>query len=294
MIGIGFDGSDGGPVRRCGAGEVLIDRREAGPLLAVERLGTGHRVETWSVWSARDWHPAVLKIARPHHRFDPRVVRSLRREVTALATTHPALPRLVADGTGSGDPYVLLEYVDGPNLAEAIDDNGALDPVDAALLGAHLLPAVADLHRRGLAHLDVKTENVVLRDGRPVLVDFGSTRRIGSLQPAGRPVGTAGYAAPELEACEPVSAAMDLYGVGTVLAEALTGMPFTDDVPLPDSALTPLVGRLLSDDPAERGTSADVLTELAACAGDRRPWPSWVDDYGRASTRSASSVRLPV
>lgn len=175
-----------------------------------------------------------------------------------------------------------------------LDDNGALDPVDAALLGAHLLPAVADLHRRGLAHLDVKTENVVLRDGRLVLVDFGSTRRIGSPQPAGRPVGTEGYAAPELEACEPVSAAMDLYGIGTVLAEALTGMPFTDGVPLPDSALTPLVERLLSDDPADRGDTAGVLAELAKCAGDRRPWPAWVDDYGRASTSSVSSVRLPV
>ena len=294
MIGIGFDEVDGGPVRRCAAGEVLIDRREAGPLLAVERLGTGERIETWSVWSARDWHPAVLKIARPHHRFNPRVVRSLRREVTALSTTHPALPRLVADGTGSGDPYVLLEYVDGPDLAEAIDDNGALDPVDAALLGAHLLPAIADLHRRGLAHLDVKPENVVLRDGRPMLVDFGSTRRIGSPQPPGRPVGTEGYAAPELEACEPVSAAMDLYGLGTVLTEALTGMPFTDGVPLPDTALTGLVTRLLADDPDERGDSSTVLGELAACAGDRRPWPAWVDAYGNASTRSASSVRLPV
>ena len=294
MIGIGFDETDGGPVRRCGTGEVLLDRREAGQLLAVERLATGARIETWLVWSARGWHPAVLKLARPHQRYNPRVLRSLRREVAALTTRHPALPRLVADGTVSSDPYLLVEYVDGPDLAEAIDDTGPMDPVDAALLGAHLLPALADLHRRGLAHLDVKPENVVLRDGRPVLVDFGSSRRIGSPQPAGRPVGTMGYAAPELEACDPVSAAMDMYGLGTVLAESLTGEPFPDGVALPDTPLTGLVERLLSENPKDRGETADVLAELAECAGDRRPWPAWADGYGRRSTSSARSVRVPV
>jgi hypothetical protein len=103
-----------------------------------------------------------------------------------------------------------------------------------------------------------------------------------------------GYAAPELEACDPVSAAMDLYGLGTVLAESLTGEPFPDGVPLPDTPLTGLVERLLSESPKDRGETADVLVELAECAGDRRPWPAWADDYGSRSTSSARSVRVPV
>lgn len=246
-------------------------------------MGFGRWVETWLVWSVRYWCPAVLKVGRPGHSGSERVRRSLRREVAALDTRHPGLPRLVADGTESAEPYVLTEYVDGPDLAEAVDETGVLDPVDVALLGAQLLPALMDLHRRGLAHLDVKPENVVLGDGRPVLVDCGSARAIGSLQPPGRPVGTEGYAAPELEACEPVSAAMDLYGLGTVLAEALTGVPFPDGGPLPRTTVTGLVERSLSSAPDDRGRAGDVLDELARCCGNRWPWPEWLDRYATRS-----------
>lgn len=278
-------GEDGEAVRGCAPGGVLLEDGAVGALVAVERLRVGRRVETWLVWSVRYWCPVVLKVGRPGHAGSERVRRSLGREVAALDTTHPGLPRLVADGTESADAYVLLEYVDGPDLAEAIDDTGAVDAVDVALLGGQLLPALVDLHRRGLAHLDVKPENVVLRDGRPVLVDFGSARVIGSPQPPGRPVGTEGYAAPELEACEPVSAAMDLYGLGTVLAEALTGVPFPDGRPLPRTTVTGLVERLLSSAPDDRRQAGDVLEELARCCGKRRPWPEWLDRYATDASR---------
>lgn len=269
---------DGAPVWICPPGGELPGRT-----LAVERLGVGLRCETWLVWSPRLWHPAVLKLSRPHQVRHPRAARSLGREVAALAgNDHPALPRLLADGRADPVPHVLLEYVDGPALDAELDDNGALRPEEAALLGAQLLPAVAALHDRGLAHLDLKPENVVLRDSRPVLVDFGSARAIGSPQPPGRPVGTAGYAAPELEACEPVSATMDLYGLGTILTEALTGVPFGDAAPLPPCPLAAIAGRLLSADPAARGTTGDLLVALAQAAGDLRPWPGWVDPHAAA------------
>jgi serine/threonine protein kinase len=284
---IGIDDEDGLPVRTCRPGDILTADPVYGDLRAIELLGTGHRCETWLVWSTRLWHPAVLKIARPHQVDHPRARRTLEREVAALAgrPVHPVLPRLLADGAGSRAPYLLIEYVDGLTLADEIDENGPLDPAETALLGCELLSAVAALHLRGLAHLDVKTENVMLRDGRPMLVDFGSARRIGSPQPPGQPVGTPGYAAPELDACAPVSVAMDLFGVGAVLAEALTGSPFPDRPALPPSPVGVVVGRLVSEDPASRGTIAEALLALAPqCGSDARPWPEWADARLRVGT----------
>lgn len=231
-----------------------------GGTFAIDRLGVGHRCETWLVWSIALWAPGVLKAARPHQVHHPRAVKSLRRETAALSgNLHPAVPRLLADGTDAAIPHILVEYVDGPTLADELEDNGLLTAPEAALLGAQLLPALMALHHRGLAHLDVKPDNVVLRDGRPVLIDYGSARRLGSEQPAGYPVGTEGYASPAQEACEPVSAAMDLYSLGRTLAEACGELP--DCLQL---LLAPQV------------TTDRALSALADAAGELRPWPEWL------------------
>jgi serine/threonine protein kinase len=268
----GVDEVDQQPVWRCVPGETTL-----GEYVAVERLGVGHRTETWLVWSTKLWCPVVAKVVRPGQTRHPRALATLRREVDALdGLTHPALPRLVEQQLGADVPHILTEYVDGPTLAELVDESGPLPSRSAALIGAQVLPALAVLHARGLAHLDVKPENVVMRDGRPVLIDFGSSRRLGSAQPPGRPVGTFGYAAPEMEACEPVSAAMDLFGLGTVLAETISGEPFPDGPPLPRSRLAALVRQLLADDPGERGSTSEVLLRLAAACGTEMPWPKWL------------------
>jgi serine/threonine protein kinase len=92
-----------------------------------------------------------------------------------------------------------------------------------------------------------------------VLIDYGSARRLGSEQPAGHPVGTEGYASPAQEACEPVSAAMDLYSLGRTLAEACGELP--DCLQL---LLAPQV------------TTERALSALADAAGELRPWPEWL------------------
>jgi serine/threonine protein kinase len=251
-------------------------------VLAAESLGVGHRCETWLVWLRTGWHPAVLKLPRPHQQDHPRARAALERERAGLlaGAGHPAYPRLVSEHVDAHPPYLVMEYLDGPSLAEIVDEHGPLAVSDAALLGAALLPALLVLHRAGLVHVDVKSENVLVPDGHPYLVDFGSARELGRPQPAGRPVGTSGYAAPELEACEPIATSMDLYGLGTVLAESLTGKPFPDGAPLPAGPLTPLVERLLDPDPGRRGSAPEILRELAELVpDDQRPWPSWADAY---------------
>ena len=261
-------------------------------LLAIERLGVGTRCETWLAWWVDLWHPVVVKLARPHQREHPRAVRSLRREADALARLgHPGAPRLLRDAAGATLPHVVLEYLDGPSLADLVDESGPLAVADVAVLGCQVLSVLLSLHSRGLAHVDVKPENVLVRDGRPFLVDFGSARTLGSLQPAGSPLGTPGYAAPEMEACEPISARMDVFGLGTVLAEALTGTPYPDGDPLPDTSLTPLAQRLLADDAGARPSAADALLALADHTGAERPWPAWADH--RLAATSARAVARP-
>jgi serine/threonine protein kinase len=252
--------------------------------LAVERLGVGGSGETWLVWNPGLWSPAVLKLALPHEVRPQRAIQALCRETAALAgNLHPGLPRLLADGTSDPVPHILIEYIDGPALDEELDKNGAIGAEEAASLGAQLLPAVASLHHRGLVHLDLKSANIVLRDGHPVLLDFGLAGPIGALQDAGHPVGTEGYAAPEQEACEPVSVAMDLYGLGMVLAEAVTGVQRAEGAEIPPSPLAPIIRQLLAKQPAERGNTADILVALADAAGEFRPWPAWLDRHAAVS-----------
>ena len=180
--------ADGAPVWARTEGQELVPG-----VAAWRRLGVGLRCETWLGWSRRGWHPVVVKLARPHQVAHPRAWASLTREVYVLTRArHPNLPSLYGSQLDTARPYVVCEYVDGPDLADELDAGGPLDVVSAARLAAQVLSALTAVHATGAAHLDVKPENVLIRDGRPVLVDFGSARPIGSTQPVGHPVGTVG------------------------------------------------------------------------------------------------------
>jgi serine/threonine protein kinase len=270
MIDQAFDDEDGEPTWPYDENTPL-----PGGFRAWERLAVGRRCETWLVWSPRLWSPAILKLPRPHLVTHPRAARTLAREVAALrANPHPVLPRLYAEDVTGPVPFIAVEYVDGPTLADEIDETGKLAETDVAMLGLQLLTGLRALHERGLAHVDVKPENIVLRDGRPVLVDFGSARELGAKQPPGSPVGTPGYAPPEMEACDPISAAMDIYALGITLREALTGdPPAEDEAPAPAHDT---IDRLCAADPADRPSlpEARLLLGDLLPPGDR-PWPEW-------------------
>jgi serine/threonine protein kinase len=183
------------------------------------------------------------------------------------------LPRLYADGTEEPVPHIAVEYIDGPTLADELDDAGPLAATDVALLGIQLLTGLRALHQRGIAHLDVKPDNVVLRDGRPILIDFGSARQIGTAQPAGRPVGTLGYAPPEMEACEPITAAMDIHALGVTLREAWPGPDRTT------ARLDETIDRLCATDPQQRPSVAAALSLLSEeLPEDAKPFPKWAGE----------------
>ena len=278
------DDEDGLPVGRYAPGAELVDGARAW-----ERLGVGHRCETWLAWSTQLWCPAVVKLPRPHQLDHPRARRSLGREVAALAgNPHPALPALYVDGTAAATPHIVLEYVDGPALDDEVADHGPLAAVEAAVLGWQLLAALRAVHARGLAHVDVKPENVVLRDGRPVLIDFGSAREIGAAQPAGRPdrIGRVRRARPRgrrtdqrrhgrLRRRRHAARGADRRAV---LRAGAAGGRAPRAAALPDPGLGDLVAAMLAPDPHDR---PDVDTALADLAGSPR---------GRAAGRPAVAV----
>ena len=173
-------------------------------------------------------------------RLDRRVAVKLLREPAADATararfvsearllarlSHPGLARVLDAGIEDARPYLVLELVRGPNLAEALE--AGLTPARAAEIGAAVATALAHVHAAGIVHRDVKPGNVLLaEDGTAKLADFGIARLVDDTQHhtrTGTLVGTVAYLAPEQVAGEPVTTAVDVYSWGLVLLEALTG-----------------------------------------------------------------------
>lgn len=284
------DPEDGAPVWVIGRGEALTPG-----CVAWQRLGVGTRCETWLGWSTRLWAPVAVKMLRPHQVDHPRGRRSIIREADALTrAAHPSLPRLITDGRGDSIPHLVTDYLDGPALDEVLDQSGPLSVVESIILAAEVLGVVRALHRAGLAHIDLKPANVVLRDGRPYVIDLGSARPPGHRVAHDQPLGSPGYAAPELETGGTITAATDLYGVGTLLYQALTGRPPFNPAdqasrrPPPAQLglprMTPprlaaLLRALLAPHPADRPDTTSALCELATTAVTRRPWPSWLDRH---------------
>jgi serine/threonine protein kinase len=297
-----IDPTDDLPVWEFEPGEVITPGN-----LAWEPLGVGQRCETWLAWSTDLWIPVVVKLARPHQAAHPRARVAVSRECDALIRCpHPAVPRLIIDGRDGSPPYLVQEYVDGPTLDAALE-SGPLAADETIALAAQLTAAVRTLHLQGMAHVDLKPDNVILRDGRPTLIDLGSARDLGRPQPSGKPIGSPGYAAPELEGGAPISAAMDLYGIGTIVYEALTGQAaFDPDLPVqdrpgPDSlaftagvpeSLETLTRGLLAVDPAGRPAGADdLLARLAECftvAHGGELWPEAASTHLRTASDHSS------
>lgn len=274
-------------------------------LLAWTPLGDGPRCQTWLAWDLARWGPAAVKVPLPATLRDGRGAAALRPELEAVADlAHPSIQRLLDSSLEGPLPYLEFEYVEGPTLEAELEDEGAFHPIDVVLTGMQLTAALGYLHRNGLVHLDVKPGNVVLRDQRPVLIDFGFTSRAGDRPPSGRARGTPAWMAPEQIEHQPATPSMDLFALGALLFELATAEPAfepSDDGPEPERwpqlqrdrsaqramlerSLPPLLARLIGDllepDPADRpSNAAEVLAALdeamPAEAAAERFWPSW-------------------
>jgi len=246
---------------------------------AIALLGDGVRTETWLAWDTIRWAPVVVKIARPDHVESRRTIESLRREARAhTMLVHPLVRQLFEDHTDAVVPHLVLEYVQGPALADLLIDH-ALHPVDVIRLGLQIGSVLRYFHGQGQLHLDVKPGNAVLRAGHSVLIDLGFTRPVGWAAHDGVPRGSRPYMAPEQCRCEPLTPATDLFGLGATLFELAT---MTAPFSCSDGGFEQLDRRAVS--PSELGAALpdqvdDVIVALLAPdAADR---PSSIDEVLR-------------
>jgi serine/threonine protein kinase len=203
-----------------------------GELTIIGHLARGRTTELYQVWSNEHWCALTGKLIAPECLSSGVAPPSFRREERALAGLHhPNIVQFFGSGEAEGRPFLLLEYLEGPSLFDVLEalPKRRLHVPDAIRATMHVGAAVHYLHRRRYLYRDLKPANILLRAGIPILVDFDVVRK---LDPHRRPadrLGTAPYMAPEQILREPLSAATDVYGLGALLYELLTGHWPTDD-----------------------------------------------------------------
>jgi serine/threonine-protein kinase len=276
-------------------------------------LGTGGMAQVYDGWDERLARPVAVKLLRP----DLAAVADLRRrfELEARAAARLSHPNVVAifdAGDDHGRSFIVMERLRGETLADSIE-RGPVDVDWLRRLAGEVLAALAAAHAAGIVHRDIKPGNILLGpDGRAKVADFGIARVVepppmgsteasaetaAALTGVGLVVGTPAYLAPERAMGEPATPQSDLYSVGVVLYEALTGRkPYTGTTPAAiaaaavqgavvnpsslrpdaDPELVAVIGRAMALDPAQRyATAADMAADL------------------RRSTRPARTTLMP-
>jgi eukaryotic-like serine/threonine-protein kinase len=261
----------------------------------LERLAVGGSAEVWRARDEQLGREVAVKRIHPHLIPDDAARSRLVTEARAVAAlSHPVVVGIYDVDAGGEWPALVMELVDGESLAARIARDGPLPAAEAARVGADLADALFHAHQRGVIHRDVKPGNVLLgADGRTRLVDFGIAHSLAAgterLTLEGTVIGTLHAMAPEQLAGGPITPRTDLYGLGVVLHEALTGRPpypATTPVALADAqragppavevadpALAAVVAACLSFEPSARPLHAGALAEAlrAWLAGDREP-----------------------
>ena len=199
----------------------------AGRYEILSRLGVGGMAE---VVLARDralGRLVALKLLAPALAGDPMFVERFRREATAIAAlNHPGVVVIYDHGVADGQPYIAMEYVAGRTLKQIIADNAPLAPGDAIAYACQVLDGLAAAHAVGIVHRDIKPQNLIVRDdGTLKVADFGVARSADEtvLTQLGSVIGTADYISPEQARGEIATPPSDLYSLGVVLFEMLTG-----------------------------------------------------------------------
>ena len=271
-------------------GELIAERYEL-----EELVGTGGMSSVYRAHDRLLERDVAIKVLHERFTADGDYVERFRREARAVAQlSHPNIVTVIDRGDHGGRQFIVFEYVDGENLKALVEREGPLPEREAIGLALQIARALGFAHEEGLVHRDVKPQNVLLNDGGQAKVtDFGIARSLdvqGGLTQTGTVMGTSDYIAPEQARGSRVDAQSDVYSLGTVLYELLTGeVPFAGDnfvavamqhinQPPPSvrerrPELSPCVDaairRAMAKEPRDRFRSMDELcTELSACLAE--------------------------
>lgn len=233
--------------------------------------------------------PVAVKVFRAGTGFDTE--EAFRGEAVILARLqHPGLVTAFDAGRHDGDAFLVMQLIDGPTLKSRIAE-GPLSCEAAAALGAALADALAHAHEAGIVHRDVKPSNIILdSSGHPHLTDFGISRLLDATTrtATGTLTGTAAYLAPEQVLGRPVGRPADLYALGLVLLESITGRLEYDGGPL-EAAIARLHRRPVVPDFLSDGFAA-LLRDMTSLEEQDRPTAR---DCALALTRLAGTSTVP-
>ena len=250
------------------------------------KIGSGGMADVYLAVDESLGRQVAIKILSDRYASDAGFVERFRREASAAASlNHPNIVSVYDRGEAEGTYYIAMEFLDGPTLKDEITRRAPLPEAEAIGYATQALDALDFAHRRGVIHRDVKPHNMVMNeDGRLKVTDFGIARAGNAQQmtEVGSIVGTAQYLSPEQARGHAVGPQSDLYSMGIVLYEMLTGeLPFTggsaveiamkqvSDTPPPlheqnrlvSPAMEQVVMRALAKDPALRYSSARAMAD---------------------------------
>ena len=203
----------------------------------VRRIATGGMGTVYEGLDERLGRRVAVKVLKEEYADDPRSQERFSREARAAAMlNHPHIAQVFDSGQDAGRAFIVMEYVDGPHLGQLLESEGRLAPWRAVEIAADVCSALGAAHAVGIVHRDVKPSNVLLTPQHQVKVtDFGIAQAQGqaALTGTGMVLGTAHYLSPEQASGQGTTPASDVYAVGVLLFQLLTGsVPFDNDSPV--------------------------------------------------------------
>ena len=294
----------------------LTSGTRLGPYEVVSLLGAGGMGEVYRARDTRLDRTVALKVLSKKISTNTSARERFEREARAIsALNHPNICTLFDVGTHEGTEYLVMELIDGESLADRLS-KGAMPPELVARIGAAIAEALARAHRSGIVHRDLKPGNIILTKGGPKLLDFGLARKATeeltthdattaiekALTADGMILGTLPYMSPEQLEGKPADARTDIFALGAVLYEMVTGrrafnatsqasliskimtehpVPIPQLQPIAPAGLHRLITRCLAKDPDDRWQcAADVASELR-----------WIEESGEQAVAVAKRSR---